>query len=72
MGLFSQRTYDYKQEHKELDHEPGRIFCPHCGKTVEERDMPDYGMFMGGVWIKQNLPCKPYKKPTPQKGKDNE
>lgn len=60
MKLF-ERTNDYTKEHKILDNDGGRIFCPHCGKTLEERDnMPDYGVFMGPVWIKQNLPCKPY------------
>lgn len=63
MSKLYERIYDHTKEHKELDHESGRIFCPHCGKTVEERDMPDYGVFMGPVWIKQNLPCKPYQKP---------
>lgn len=62
-GLFT-RTYDYTQEHKELDHDDSHAWCTHCGKTVEERDgFPDYSMFMGGVWAKQNLPCKPYDNP---------
>lgn len=66
MGIFSERTYDYKKEHKELDHNSKQgVFCPHCGKTIDDREeLPDYGMFMGGVWIKDNLPCKPYPVPT--------
>lgn len=55
------RIYDYKKAHKELDHDGKKVWCTHCGKTVEERhSIPDYGMFMGSVWAKQNLPCKPY------------
>jgi len=60
MSKLFEREFDYTKEHKVLDSDDTHIFCPHCGKTVEERPMPDYGVFMGPVWIKQNLPCKPY------------
>jgi hypothetical protein len=63
--MLNDRTYDYTKEHKELDHsyEKG-VYCTWCDKTVEDRkSLPDYGMFMGAVWAKQNLPCKPYEKP---------
>lgn len=69
--MFTPRTYDYKKEHKELDREGGRVFCSYCGKTLEEREkLPDYSMFMGSVWIKQNLPCKPYEPPQEVEGKE--
>lgn len=72
MSKLFERTYDHTKEHKELDHDDTHIFCPHCGKTVEDRPMPDYGVFMGAVWIKQNLPCKPYEAtPTPPTGIEN-
>jgi hypothetical protein len=60
------RTYDHKLEHKELDFDEskGGVVCTHCGKLVEKREsLPDYGVFMGGVWAKQNLPCQPYENP---------
>lgn len=72
--MLGKRSYDYTKEHKELDHnEKQGVFCPHCGKTVEDRKtLPDYGMFMGAVWIKQNLPCKPYDPPlNPKDGGNN-
>lgn len=64
--LFGDRTYDYKLEHKELDHTPEKgVYCTWCGKTVDDREtLPDYGIFMGAVWIKDNLPCKPYDNPN--------
>ena len=69
MGGLFERSYDYTKEHKVLDHDDTHVWCPHCGKTVEERsDFPDYGMFMGMVWIKQNLPCEPYDAPQQSTG----
>ena len=68
MSIFD-RTYDYTKEHKELDHDPEKgIYCTWCGKTVEKRrDFLDYYVFMGSVWAKQNLPCKPYEKPKDER-----
>lgn len=67
--MIYERTYDYKKEHKELTFVDGKgVVCTHCDKTVEEREqLPDYGVFMGSVWIKQNLPCEPYAQPKPIK-----
>lgn len=66
---FFNRSYDYTKEHLALDQierDGGvDIICVHCKKTVESRGaMPDYGMFMGAVWISKNLPCMPYEKPS--------
>ena len=61
MNILTKRSYDYKKEHYKLDRTNNTVWCSHCGKTVEKRDsIPDYAVFMGPVWIKQNLPCKPY------------
>lgn len=61
--MFDERSFDYKKEHYKLDHDGKKVWCVHCKKVVEERDnLPDYALFMGCVWIKQNLPCIPYKK----------
>lgn len=36
------------------------VICSRCKKVLEHREggLPDYIGFMGGVLIKQNLPCK--------------
>lgn len=61
--MFTERTYNWKKEHKILEKDDTKVWCSHCGKIVEQRDggLPDYSLFMSEVWIKQNLPCKPYK-----------
>lgn len=63
----NERTWDYKKEHYMLERSPDntKAICSHCKAVVEDRPdgLPDYSIFLGGVWIKQNLPCKPYKKP---------
>lgn len=65
MGIFPERSWNYQQEHYKLDHKNGKVFCVHCKKVMEERDhLPDYGVFMGSVWAKRNLPCEPYERPT--------
>lgn len=67
MKSLKRTEYDYKKSHFLLDKRKTvggvEVFCTHCKKILEKRDsFPDYGMFMGGVWIKQNLPCNPYEK----------
>ena len=60
--MFGKRSYNWKEEHKSLEKDDKKVWCSHCGKVVEERsEIPDYALFMGSIWIKQNLPCKPYK-----------
>lgn len=49
---------DFTKRHYELDRDDTKVWCTRCGKIVEERDfLPDYTMFLGGVFIKKNLPC---------------
>jgi hypothetical protein len=49
-----------QEKHGLLDHDEKKVWCTVCGKIVEERDsLPDYFIFMGGVWAGQNLPCSP-------------
>ncbi len=58
MSLLTKRTHNYREEHFKLEKNGTKIICSHCKKVVEEREeMPDYAVFMGPVWIKQNLPC---------------
>ena len=55
----SREEKDFTKRHYKLDHDDKKVWCVRCKKVVEERgNLPDYSMFMGEVWIKQNLPCK--------------
>lgn len=62
-----ERTWDYRKEHYMLKRNKDNtaVICTHCEAVVEKGNpkLPDYAFFMGGVYIKQNLPCKPYKRP---------
>ena len=56
------KKFNHKERHFRLAIENRKVVCLHCEKVVEERDsIPDYWRFMGTVWAKQNLPCKPRK-----------
>lgn len=50
---------NHLKRHFKLDRDDKKAWCVLCKKVVEEREkLPDYSLFMSGVWIKQNLPCK--------------
>jgi len=55
------KTETHEETHLLLDHDGHRIWCVHCGKTLEVRNsLPDYVLFMADVWRHRNLPCNPF------------
>lgn len=56
----STEPFDPQKRHYEIEYDDERkaIVCTRCGKILEERERTDTMLFLGGIFVKQNLPCE--------------